>query len=117
MQTILEQPKTEADMIKKCPFCAEEIQVEAIKCRFCGEFLNKPQHKGGKWYYSSTAIIVAFLFLGPLAIPLVWLNPRYNIVTRLLITAAMVGITILAAYAVTGLFNNVINQVHQLGIR
>lgn len=31
--------------VRKCPFCAEEISLEAIKCKHCGEFLTKNSEK------------------------------------------------------------------------
>lgn len=32
---------------KTCPYCGEEINVNAIKCKHCGEFLNSSEpHRG-----------------------------------------------------------------------
>lgn len=60
-----------------------------------------------KWYFTPGAIVAAFLIVGPLALPLVILNPQLSKKAKIIASAAILIVSVLLAIAMKKSLQNI----------
>ena len=69
-----------------------------------------------KWYFSTHWVVIALLCVGPLALPLVWLHPRYKIVTKLAVTLIVIAVAAVCWHYTKGLYDELLRQLNELNL-
>jgi len=73
----------------------------------------EPPNKKNPWYFRNSSMVVGFLFVGPLILPLVWVNPHYSLAKKLWATFIMVTITLGLIYLMVYVFNQMMDVYDQ----
>jgi len=70
---------------------------------------QKDKARQNKWYFKPYWLIIAFLSIGPFALPFLWLNPRFSYKTKIIISI----IAIILSYYLATLFLNSLHSINE----
>ena len=68
----------------------------------------------GVSYNSTSVVVIGLLCLGPLALPLVWFNPRYKVLSKVIVTVLVIAATIWLCWAMEKMYEDLMKQLDEL---
>jgi uncharacterized membrane protein YqjE len=72
------------------------------------------EERRGQWYYGTSVLVIALLCVGPLALPLIWFNPRFRLATKILVSAAVIVATYSSIILMRQSINNIATYYRQM---
>ena len=69
-----------------------------------------------KWYFNKGPLILSLIFVGPLALPLFWANPRYSLTSKIVWSAVILGLTIGLGVVTHQLLQYLLKQLSELSV-
>lgn len=59
------------------------------------------------WYFKTSVLVIAVMVAGPLALPLLWFNPRYKNFTKIIWTIVIIALSYYSTLLMVESFNNI----------
>jgi len=79
------------------------MEDDAVKCSHCGgmldkyvdweRMLNEKKQQPERKHFKTSFLVIAFLCVGPFALPLLWFNPRFSQKTKIIVSVIVIIIS------------------------
>ena len=70
--------------------------------------------KKDKWYFKTYVLVIAFLCVGPFAMPLAWFNPRFSLTKKIFASLIMLALTYLLGLLLAGSIKSILDYYQTL---